>query len=940
MLENKVSLQDHIVEIDSKCGKHLFKLYSSAQNIQVILDSYFGSKNTIYQIKFDISTKYNRQLCKLINGKKIDFDEYVVHIISFTNTIQANINSENYTNLILKNSSIVKDKDKFLYKRFNKHIGIYFSIIKNEIKDEYIKGLHHEAKHIIKLERIKLFCPENIFAMLSNYMWQRLSLPSEWSIISFLFLTLLGDIILKKLNIGYFYSLSIWIDYFCFLLIIFGIPYLIYMLVRYMVSFAKIIYSYKLDHKYSNIILFNQSISIDKNTESMAPFNDIEKPITSPHEDLFAFNILSAHFYYNRILHRFDPNINSIIIIDSLRGMGKTSFLNLLEMRVYGKTYRVENKRKLFSRVMSKKQINVVKFSVLPLLPFDLSDNNTTADIFISRLINYISNTLSVSEAEYLKAIVASTKYITDKFDIKEFILRVGKDDKFLQLKKHLKLLQYKNILIIEDIDRLPEPLLKIFAQALWYIYELPFTITLLPCNAKQLRDVINLNNAVTTYLELEEYKLLKPDFSLIENLYIYLSHYAVSQLYDNFDNYGVKNDYIQLVEMVKNNNSGEVKNDWVKHLYDNLCLNRSNGSPLYANMVTNNPNISFKNSLIEDLSAVFERYQISIREFKSIFLNININSNLFVIQQFIFYIIEYRYKHLPGIMEYLNQYDTWGNYLKNRHLSLHRDRINNFYLRNKQKVKFSDNIKNIIHDLEVYPNISLAVNSVNNVNIYINAIFGLMSQYSIYNDDQNINNAHIVFRSEFIQWLSFSRTSDKSFQYKYNLLSKNWHFGVGFYKDIKMKREIVIAFNIIAQGAISRDSLEFYKCKLNIFLYQNLVILLLVLIKSDEILLKQLKKYFDKTNTHMVKDLVFKIEYYDFILKMDIERFINYCKILFNVDIKKFAYDESHYTLQKNFHYLKKCLIDSKASESLIFILDNIFMNDKENLNLEPTSY
>jgi len=588
--------------------------------------------------------------------------------------------------------------------------------------------------------------------------------------------------------------------------------------------------------------------------------------------------------------------------------MGKTSFINLLVQRINVFTYRHDGGCQLFKQILFNKQINIVQFSIMPFLTTLKNEDDEIK--YFNNFITYIANNITPQSSKYLKAILSSITAINDKFNLERFISQIINNDEVAKLKNNLKLSEQNNLIIIEDLDRLNENQLKIFVKALWLIHELPFTITLLPCEESIIRKSVNLAiNIKDTYEELEEHKLLQFAFPLKDYFYKMMSNYTVRLYEDTLKKMEINNELIQIRQLNKNNiTNGDIKNDWVSHLNNNHLI--KNGG--YLSMRLHNSD--FIKSIKYEIISLFEKYHISIREFKSIIGQLHIGTNrLFIVQQIIFYMIEYRYKYESGIIEYLNKYDVWGDFKKNQHLIIDQNRI----MRNKLDC-FTGIVKEMVNDLEGFP----LLNINDGIISFTNALFGFINRSGrIGYINFNKNNSANIFYCEFI---SVFLINNKGGQELYDNLSLNWHENFNNL-SINCKNEFILAFNERAETTVSTKTQD-HKFSYNLFLYQNFAILLLLIISGNKNnLLSILYNYFNGDKLHNYSIRIYN-QFYDTTVSFEIDIMINYFRRLFNINHNNFEYDNTYQTLQNNYKELQGKLILEDTDPKFREVFTKIF--------------
>lgn len=192
---------------------------------------------------------------------------------------------------------------------------------------------------------------------------------------------------------------------------------------------------------------------------------------------------LVNEFYEICINKRFVAEKNTIIILDSLYRIGKSSFLNLLH-----------NKIKIFNNTwagVKSGKIKEIKFSATTLLADCDKDNDIS---ILYKFLDAIKQELrGTANYELFKFIIKG--YFKSKFGF-EFA-NLGNNN-FQGLLKSVKKHHQKIILIIEDLDRVKDNELQHVIKFLWHIKDLPYMVTILPAQAHILcfnLDIDNINH-------------------------------------------------------------------------------------------------------------------------------------------------------------------------------------------------------------------------------------------------------------------------------------------------------------------------------------------------------------------------------------------------------------------------------------------------------------
>ncbi len=906
---------DHIKQLDKDHGNKLQDLCINSNNYETILEFYFGNPSQIGRHDFEISNTYRDKLAHFLYHRSIDFDQYVIYLVNFLNELQSyNLQPDSDGNYHI-------DHRLRISKTLSKNTFIYRTELESQIIQITfnITQAPNKKNSAIQWKINKVLITLNNFTVITKkysngtYLNRVFSKITPYILFIIFFLIIIFSIFTKNIIslTNELFSINLYPKIATIIVIFSSIVVVspIYNIIKALRIYSKSVLSFRINKRYSNTEKYINSFDIEKR-QSVPLFENRERPISTPNEDFLGFNLLSASFYYNSIKDSFDPNINLISIINAKKGMGKTSFLNLLLCRINGFTYRHENNCQLFKDVLTNRQIKIVQFSIMPFLAS--LNNNDNEQIYIRKFVSYIADNLAPLSSKYLKAILSSTTAFNNKFNLEKFIDHFADDNVLAKVKNDIKLSEQKNLIIIEDLDRLNEEQLKIVINGLWFIHDLPFTITLLPAEEEKIKKAVNLsNNADGYHEEHEEYKLFQFPFDLKNYFYKFLANYTI-RLFDNtIKKWQINGELIQIKQLYDNTTSPDnVQNDWVSHLHkNNLIKNHINTSMQF------NKNIA--DSIKSELLGVFEKYNISIREFKTIVDELYIgNSSLFAVQQILLYMIYYRYKYHDGIIEYLNRYDTWGDFRKNHSLNLYQER----FLKNRLD-NFASNLREMILDLERFP----LLNINDGIMSFTNSLFGFINRSNRQNSIKlNLNRSANIFHSEFI---TVFLTNSKGWQSLYDNLSLNWHDN--FDKlEIECNDEFILAFNEMAETTVSTNTTN-HKFSYNLFLYQNFAIFLLSMIRQNKNnTLTMLENYFDgdKLYNHRIK--IYN-EFYGATVSFEIDVMINYFRRLFNIDHNNFEYDQTYKTLQNNYSELKNKLISDKTDPKFREVFTKIF---KEN--------
>ena len=191
-------------------------------------------------------------------------------------------------------------------------------------------------------------------------------------------------------------------------------------------------------------------------------------------------NGLVDEFYDTCINKKFVAEKNTIIILDSLYRIGKSSFLNLL----HNKITIINN---TWYGIKSGK-IKEIKFSATTLLA-DCDKDNDIGVLY--KFLDAIKQELrGTANYELFKFIIKG--YFKSKFGLD--FANLGNNN-FQELLKSVKKRHQKIILIIEDLDRVKENDLQHVIKFLWHIKNLPYMVTILPAQAHILCFNIDIDN-------------------------------------------------------------------------------------------------------------------------------------------------------------------------------------------------------------------------------------------------------------------------------------------------------------------------------------------------------------------------------------------------------------------------------------------------------------
>lgn len=218
--------------------------------------------------------------------------------------------------------------------------------------------------------------------------------------------------------------------------------------------------------------------------------------------DKYNFFQLVNDFYYNYIYNRFLPNFGRIIALDADYGMGKSSFLNLLESKIKYDTMFFSSKylnisANIFRNLAFERNIDYVKISITE-IPEVLSPDATVARKKINQLIYrnldksfkyYARNMLKSSEVSG-----GSIKFVWNRFT--SIFMSKTKDDIIMS--------NTRLVLVIEDIDRLYGDELKNALANLLFLQNIPMLTVILPVDMKRV-DKCFLPQKQSTELEYQD---------------------------------------------------------------------------------------------------------------------------------------------------------------------------------------------------------------------------------------------------------------------------------------------------------------------------------------------------------------------------------------------------------------------------------------------------
>lgn len=234
----------------------------------------------------------------------------------------------------------------------------------------------------------------------------------------------------------------------------------------------KIIY-WKNTQKFDNLV--KQSFCVN--------MNSIEMPIYTNRFDLLDIFGEVVQFFNNYVEKLFHPRQNSVILLDGEFGIGKSSFINLLNEYI-------QNSFLSQHRFLCRDDISVIKISALKFISLDKSESDDTK---LRDFANYINNQLLSTERKFFSNFLNSLEETSVKLGGIEFKLV-----NFIQSEKSLdKFSLNKYLLIIEDMDRLGDRDLRILIRILFLIHDMPNIVTILPLSKDMLlkatRDEFNV---------------------------------------------------------------------------------------------------------------------------------------------------------------------------------------------------------------------------------------------------------------------------------------------------------------------------------------------------------------------------------------------------------------------------------------------------------------
>lgn len=233
-------------------------------------------------------------------------------------------------------------------------------------------------------------------------------------------------------------------------------------------------------------------------------FSVEDAPLFLINYDKYKFFQLVNNFYYNYIYNRFLPNFGRIIALDADYGMGKTSFLNLLESKIKYDTMFFSAKHlnihaNIFRNLAFERNIDYVKISITE-TPEVLSADATAARKKINQLIYrnldksfkyYARNMLKSSEVSG-----GSVKFVWNRFT--SIFMSKTKDDIIMS--------NTRLVLVIEDLDRLYGDELKNAMTNLLFLQNIPMLTAILPVDMKRVDKCFSPPKQ-STYIEYIKYQ-------------------------------------------------------------------------------------------------------------------------------------------------------------------------------------------------------------------------------------------------------------------------------------------------------------------------------------------------------------------------------------------------------------------------------------------------
>lgn len=661
--------------------------------------------------------------------------------------------------------------------------------------------------------------------------------------------------------------------------------------------------------------------------EDVNPFETQEIPVVLPHDDLVGMSLMAANLYYSMIHNNFFATTNKFIILDATKGGGKTSFINLLISQIEQKNLYPSSFCNDFGKFILD-STDIIQLSVMPFLAtYTQKPSSEEASNIVISLVKFISNNLDKGRSKYIRKL---SKFV-DSFEYQGLKLRPFEitktfEESTQEIKRNLLFRESKTIIIIEDLDRLNDHQLKIIAKSLWFLQELPHTITILPVNENKLKHAINFNENLQQYEEKEEHKLLQASYPFQKNLY---------RLFANliFDYYKYEKDklvlnnantrmYLKLLQLKDQFNYSEFYSElsnWEQQILNQANLQKSIQYDDLLNIAKKLSSADLSRqtlieSVINDIKYFFEKFDISFREFKYVMKNISYAGNsIFIVQVILYYMLEFRYKGIKKIDDYLRTYRCWPD-------SLEYPQLKYPYTKEDRIIDFPLHISEIVTALEGYP---FSARNNEGLTAFINSLFCFIISGSnnpppaIRVEDRE--SAHQVFMQQFL--LEFIVDSNnQTLQSKYNSLSNNWYPETDQFLSLNLSSKFVILFNAKANDTInnSKPAIPY-----NLYLFQNMAIRLIFLIISDINFNNNEHNFFNyKKQSNPLKEWIIWNEFAAYEISIDMKIIREYFKRIFNIS-ENLTYDETGSTLKENLTKIKDLLVQRKVDP---VIIDQLF--------------
>ncbi len=230
---------------------------------------------------------------------------------------------------------------------------------------------------------------------------------------------------------------------------------------------------------YLNAIFLLIKSQFSPSTSNLNNIND-DVPITNSKNDLLGFNELTKEFYTQYIASNLNKSQNTVIILDSIFRIGKTSFLNLLHEKIE------ESNIKIFAK---PHHIHTVKFSAMTVLAQCEDNKNTIIATFINFLYQQLQDT---GVDKFLRHISNSYTEKLTNTNMEKF----NKEHQTLEgISKKIQDKHQTIVLIIEDLDRLTTIQLFYILTFLYHIKECPRIITILPAEVQKIYSALENHN-------------------------------------------------------------------------------------------------------------------------------------------------------------------------------------------------------------------------------------------------------------------------------------------------------------------------------------------------------------------------------------------------------------------------------------------------------------